>query len=426
VADVFLSYAREDRAKAEQIAIALGTAGYAVFWDVEIPPGTSWADYLAEKLTNSRAAIVLWSQTSTASQWVREEARLARDRGKLIPVMIDDAAPPFGFGEIQAANLAGWSGQIDHPQWRLLLEGVQRAVGAAPQSSAAPGAAVGPGGAGAKTTAIHATRPAAPNSSTALAPPRNLLVAGGLAIIAAVAVGAFLFGRGGVAPSRPATEASAGSTATSSQGPLAPDMAAVVEKARAAQTAAKAAAEQANRNAQGGQAAAAAAARGDTRYGASQGPMGAVAGDLATLQQGGAAPVGLAMATGAHFFGLMQTSALDGGSLALDGVVNLKGGGWAAGHSEIRGSQAAFVGSGFIPDRYSVDTQEAGPVDSSNTIGIGVLRYANGEYFEGQFRSVGQGMQAQYFRNGLGVHYGANQQIINAGRFDNDAFVGPH
>ena len=80
MADVFLSYAREDRAKAEQIAQALGAGGYDVFWDVEIPPGTSWADFLAEKLASSKAAIVLWSVTSTASQWVREEARLASSR----------------------------------------------------------------------------------------------------------------------------------------------------------------------------------------------------------------------------------------------------------------------------------------------------------------------------------------------------------
>ncbi|TPW00762.1 MAG: TIR protein, partial [Alphaproteobacteria bacterium] len=122
MADVFLSYAREDRAKAEQIATALTNAGYNVFWDIEIPPGVSWADFLAEKLSQSKASLVLWSKTSTASQWVREEARLARDKGKLIPVMVEDCAPPFGFGEIQAANLASWNGDADNPHWKLLLE----------------------------------------------------------------------------------------------------------------------------------------------------------------------------------------------------------------------------------------------------------------------------------------------------------------
>jgi len=118
VADIFLSYSREDHARAAEIAGALTAAGYEVFWDVEIPPGKSWADILEEKLAACKAAIVLWSQVSTASKWVREEARLAHDRGKLLPVLIDDAAPPFGFGEIQAADLKHWHGEANDPHWR--------------------------------------------------------------------------------------------------------------------------------------------------------------------------------------------------------------------------------------------------------------------------------------------------------------------
>ncbi len=74
---------------------------------------------------------MLWSKTSTASQWVREEARLARDRGKLIPVIIDGSAPPFGFGEIQAANLSHWNGDATDSNWAgLLLSAVERASAA--------------------------------------------------------------------------------------------------------------------------------------------------------------------------------------------------------------------------------------------------------------------------------------------------------
>lgn len=138
MADIFLSYAREDRDRASAIAAALGQAGYQAFWDVEIPPGSSWADFLEEKLSNSKAAIVLWSKTSTASQWVREEARLARDRGKLIPVIIDGSSPPFGFGEIQAANLTDWHGDPNDASWRLLLSAVERAVGRATEPRPAP------------------------------------------------------------------------------------------------------------------------------------------------------------------------------------------------------------------------------------------------------------------------------------------------
>ena len=110
MADVFLSYAREDSARAEQVARGLEQAGLDVFWDNEIPPGTTWADYIEQKLTQCKALIVLWSEHSTKSQWVREEARMGRESGKLIPVMLDASMPPFGFGEVQGANLAGWNG----------------------------------------------------------------------------------------------------------------------------------------------------------------------------------------------------------------------------------------------------------------------------------------------------------------------------
>jgi uncharacterized membrane protein YhaH (DUF805 family) len=162
MADIFLSYAREDRDRAAAIAAALEQAGYKSFWDVEIPPGSSWADFLEEKLASSKAAIVLWSKTSTASQWVREEARLARDRGKLIPVIIDGSSPPFGFGEIQAANLSHWQGDQNDSNWRLLLSAVERAVGTGAQPRPAP-----------QPQPAYAPPPVTPPPQTAYSPPPN-------------------------------------------------------------------------------------------------------------------------------------------------------------------------------------------------------------------------------------------------------------
>jgi hypothetical protein len=426
MADVFLSYAREDRARAEQIAKGLTNAGYDVFWDVEIPPGTSWADFLAEKLSQSKAALVLWSNTSTASQWVREEARLARDRGKLIPVMVEDCAPPFGFGEIQAANLAAWNGEADNPQWKLLLEGIQRAVGAAPTGpGAAPPLPPPPAAGGwnaAKAVGGATKTVSAGPAITPASGKRNWVVIGGVALLGLVGLVTVL-GQGG--PSTPAAPIPYVGPAAPGAQSFSPAVADIVQKARAAQVAAKAAFEEASRNAVLGQQAASAAIQGDGRYGTSQGPMGAVAGDLAALQAGAPGAVGISMANGSQFAGTMQLTQANGGTMALNGTTNVQGGGWATGQYSVSGARARFLGSGFIPDRLGLDGQEEGAADGSGTDGIGVLRYANGERYEGQYRSVGQGNQSQYFRNGLGVHYGANEQVLNAGRFNNDTYVGP-
>jgi len=142
MADVFISYAREDRARAEQVARGLEAMGLNAFWDTDIPPGQTWADYIEGKLGVCKAVVVLWSQHSTKSQWVREEARMGRDKSKLIPAIIDGASPPLGFGEVQAANLANWNGQTNDVEWTRFANAVHYAVrgadAAAPQPAPAP------------------------------------------------------------------------------------------------------------------------------------------------------------------------------------------------------------------------------------------------------------------------------------------------
>src|SRR5262249_33515212 len=82
---------------ADALARSLQSMGFDVFWDNEIPPGRTWADFLESKLKACKVMVVLWSARSVGSQWVREEARIGRDSGKLIPVMMDGTSPPFGF-----------------------------------------------------------------------------------------------------------------------------------------------------------------------------------------------------------------------------------------------------------------------------------------------------------------------------------------
>lgn len=122
MSDVFISYAREDSAQAERIARGLEAAGLTAFWDNEIPPGQTWADYIETKLNQCSAAVVLWSEHSTKSQWVREEARMGRS--KLIPAKLDASEPPFGFGDVQAADLSSWGGDYNHPQWARFVNAV--------------------------------------------------------------------------------------------------------------------------------------------------------------------------------------------------------------------------------------------------------------------------------------------------------------
>ncbi|MEQ1911506.1 MAG: SUMF1/EgtB/PvdO family nonheme iron enzyme [Vicinamibacterales bacterium] len=110
MADIFLSYATEDREHARRIAWALEAEGWSVFWDRRIPPGQQFAEYIERRLKDSRVVVVLWSENSVISRWVWREARHAtkREPPTLIPAMIAAAAIPFEFEDIQAADLTAW------------------------------------------------------------------------------------------------------------------------------------------------------------------------------------------------------------------------------------------------------------------------------------------------------------------------------
>jgi hypothetical protein len=74
MADIFISYASEDRNKAEELAETLSTHGWSVWWDRKIPLGKSYDEVIEKALGESKCVIVLWSAVSVVSEWVRNEA----------------------------------------------------------------------------------------------------------------------------------------------------------------------------------------------------------------------------------------------------------------------------------------------------------------------------------------------------------------
>ncbi|MEM1149546.1 MAG: TIR domain-containing protein [Pseudomonadota bacterium] len=132
MADIFISYKREDQeehGRVRPIAEALRAEGYDVFYDVQVPPGSSWEDVLQSKINAARAVIVLWSRHSVDSDWVKEEAEMAKHAGKLIPVFLDAVPPPFGFARIEGANLVDWDGDLSHIEWKNLVAAIKARIG---------------------------------------------------------------------------------------------------------------------------------------------------------------------------------------------------------------------------------------------------------------------------------------------------------
>lgn len=111
MADIFISYAREDRDCAERLARELASRGWSVWWDRQIQVGKSFSRMIEKELDAARCVVVLWSRHSIESEWVVNEAAEGLRRGILIPVAIEQPIrPPLEFRRLQTANLAGWPG----------------------------------------------------------------------------------------------------------------------------------------------------------------------------------------------------------------------------------------------------------------------------------------------------------------------------
>jgi hypothetical protein len=98
--DVFISYAREDRQQAAELAQLLEKHGYEVWWDWRLVGGTKYREIINGKLKEARKVIVLWSANSINSSFVIDEAQEAKDNGKLVPISIDASRPPMGFRDV--------------------------------------------------------------------------------------------------------------------------------------------------------------------------------------------------------------------------------------------------------------------------------------------------------------------------------------
>ncbi len=92
MADVFVSYARSDKARVAPLVAAIEAQGWSVWWDPDIAAGQEFD--LPDRRGNYKAAaavVVVWTPNSVESRWVRGEARDAADRGVLVPVRFANA-----------------------------------------------------------------------------------------------------------------------------------------------------------------------------------------------------------------------------------------------------------------------------------------------------------------------------------------------
>jgi hypothetical protein len=135
MADVFISYRNtpERRAVVRRLAAILRAHEVTVWWDYGLEAGESFRIQITGELAKALVVAPLWCAESVNSMWVRMEAELGKD--KLVPARLQNVAPPDGFDGIQAADLIGWDGTVNHPR---MLAYVRRICARLGRTASAP------------------------------------------------------------------------------------------------------------------------------------------------------------------------------------------------------------------------------------------------------------------------------------------------
>lgn len=136
--DIFISYKREDRARAQALAEALAKRGWDVWWDPKLRSGEHFDDVIERELQAARRVIVLWSSLSVQSQFVKDEATYALELGKLVPALLERVEPPFRFKRLHTVDLSDWTGADASPAFERLAADLEEALGTPPEAAPQP------------------------------------------------------------------------------------------------------------------------------------------------------------------------------------------------------------------------------------------------------------------------------------------------
>jgi TolB-like protein len=123
---IFISYARADRERIAPIVAALEARGRQVWWDSHLAGGSAFAREIETALRAADAIVVAWSQASVHSDWVRDEATVGLELERLVPIKLDDAPAPLGFGQFHTIDVSHWNGQAEAPEITQLIRAVDR------------------------------------------------------------------------------------------------------------------------------------------------------------------------------------------------------------------------------------------------------------------------------------------------------------
>jgi adenylate cyclase len=128
MADVFVSYARSDKARVAPLVAAIEEMGWTVWWDPDMCPGQEFDRQIALELKAATAVLVVWTRNSVESRWVRGEAREGAERGILVPIRFERADLPIDVRTLHTTDFDGWQEDPRSPQAQEVMRALSTMI----------------------------------------------------------------------------------------------------------------------------------------------------------------------------------------------------------------------------------------------------------------------------------------------------------
>jgi len=93
---------------------------------------------IEEAIAQTCVVIVIWSEHSVKSHWVRAEAAYALGKHKLLPILVDQSEPPLQFLQIQTIDFRCWDRTSNHHAFQQLAGALAKRLEASAASTAQP------------------------------------------------------------------------------------------------------------------------------------------------------------------------------------------------------------------------------------------------------------------------------------------------
>jgi hypothetical protein len=130
MADVFISYKRDQRERVKVIADLLKAEELSVWFDANLEVGHAegFDAEIEREVTSAHCVLACWTPEAVRSIYVKAESKKGLDNDTLVPVYLEQCILPVPFNAIDTADLINWRGDKHDPTWNRIISRVKEKI----------------------------------------------------------------------------------------------------------------------------------------------------------------------------------------------------------------------------------------------------------------------------------------------------------